>query len=66
MLTLYDEFITEQDIKTSTCELKYRSLLFSMAFSILCLLKEKGFRIWDGILIITLEKRRFQGFFYVA
>ncbi|GIY61832.1 dynein heavy chain 2, axonemal, partial [Caerostris darwini] len=44
MLTLYDEFITEGDIKTSTCELKYKSLLFSMAFFHSVLVERKRFQ----------------------
>ncbi|CAL1298106.1 unnamed protein product, partial [Larinioides sclopetarius] len=44
MLKLYEDTLTEEDINTSTCQTKYKCLLFSMAFFHSVLLGRKRFQ----------------------
>ncbi|KAF8783159.1 Dynein heavy chain 2 like protein [Argiope bruennichi] len=44
MLKLYEDTITEEDISTSTCQTKYKSLLFSMSFFHSILLERRRFQ----------------------
>ncbi|GFT64974.1 dynein heavy chain 2, axonemal [Nephila pilipes] len=44
MLNMYKDLVTEEDIKTSTCETKYKCLLFTLSFFHSILLGRKRFQ----------------------
>ncbi|GFT28694.1 dynein heavy chain 2, axonemal [Trichonephila clavipes] len=44
MLNIYKDLVTEEDIKTSTCETKYKCLLFTLSFFHSVLLGRKRFQ----------------------